>query len=120
MTNNFAMYGVKIVVETCRDILYFPFWWYTGGLVMVGGAVWRFLCYRQKSLALFVWIKNIFKPMYGQRDWQGFLISVFMRVIQIIFRSILMCFWTFVSLILVMSWIIFPLFLFYQIFFQLI
>ena len=39
-------------------------------------------------MAISVWIKNIFVPMFGQNDWQSRLISIFMRSVQIVGRSI--------------------------------
>lgn len=41
-----------------------------------------------KYFAIEVWIKNIFVPMFGQRDWQSRLISVCMRLVQIIGRTL--------------------------------
>jgi hypothetical protein len=119
MTNNFAMYSLKIVGEIVRDILMFPVWWYTRGLVGVARSLFSFLEERQRSLALLVWIKNIYRPMYGQHDWQGILISIGMRIIQIIFRSLVMLFWVLAVLFIFCFWLVFPLFLIYEIFFQL-
>ena len=42
-------------------------------------------------LAIKVWIKNIFVPMFGMHDWQSRIISFFMRVVQIIGRAIVLC-----------------------------
>ena len=85
MTNNFATYSIKILGEIGKDIFYFPVWWYSRGLLIMINGILTFVRDREKSLALLVWIKNIHKPMYGQYDWQGVLISVFMRIIQILF-----------------------------------
>ena len=119
MTNNFTLYGIKILAEIVRDILFFPLWWYSRGLFNVIQKQMFFLKNRQKSLALLVWIKNIFKPMYGQRDWQGILISIFIRTIQIIFRSFLMLFLVIFSLLLIIFWITLPPLIIFEIFFQL-
>jgi hypothetical protein len=53
--------------------------------------------------------------MFGQYDWQGRIISFFMRVVQIIARSILLCFWIVFSAAVFIVWIIVPLFIFAQI-----
>jgi hypothetical protein len=97
-SNSFIFYTGKIIFEIARDIIYFPLWWYSRGLFNLLLGVRDFLVDKQKSLALLVWIKNIFKPMYGQYDWQGFLISFFVRLVQIIFRSIFMLFWAILGL----------------------
>jgi hypothetical protein len=71
-------------------------------------------------LALFVWIKNIFTPMYGQYDWQGRLISLFMRIVQIIFRGFVMLICVGIAVALLIIWIILPPFVVWQIFYQII
>jgi hypothetical protein len=119
MTNNFVLYGMKITGEIVRDMLYFPFWWYSAGLLQTVKGLISFLNNRQKSLAFFVWLKNIFVPMYGQYDWQGRLISVFIRIVQIIFRGFLMIMWCGFALALLFFWLAFPLFVAYQIIYQL-
>lgn len=120
MTNNFAVYGVKILAELIRDIIYFPLWWYTQGLVLFSKTLIIFLKNKQKSLGILVWIKNIFKPMYGQQDLSGALISFLIRIVQIIFRGILMLFFVVFSIIIFCVWIVAPIFIIYQIIFQLI
>lgn len=118
VTNNFALYSLKIVVEIITDILMFPVWWYTRGFFYCLKNVWRFLGRRQESISLFVWIKNIFKPMYGQTDWQGILISIFIRVVQIIVRSMAMIFWLFFSVFILLMWLVIPVFVIYEIVLQ--
>ena len=117
-TNNFALYSIKILAEIGRDIFYFPLWWYSGGLIQFIGKLIVFLRNKEKSLALSVWIKNIFKPMYAQRDWQGILISIFIRVAQIILRSIVMLVCVILALVFLCGWLVLPVFLLYQIMFQ--
>lgn len=118
MTNNPALYGTKILAEISRDILYFPLWWYSCGFFYFAKKLAVFLSNRQKSLALIVWLKNIHRPMYGQYDWQGKLISLFMRVVQVIFRGVAMLFWVAVAAFFLCIWLVLPLFVVYQIIFQ--
>ncbi len=108
LSNNFAVYGTKIIAELIRDIIYFPLWWYSRGLVLTTKGLIEFLAARQKSLGLLVWVKNIHRPMYGQRDWVGKLISFFMRLIQVIVRSIIMLFWVAVVFIFLCFWLALP------------
>lgn len=119
MTNNFVLYGAKILGEITRDIIFFPLWWYSRGLAQTVKSFLSFLDNRQRSLALLVWVKNIFTPMYGQTDWQGRLISVFIRIVQIIFRSIMMLFWVVLVVGALLVWLITPIFVGYQIIYQL-
>lgn len=117
-SNSFIFYGLQTFAELIRDVLYFPFWWYGRGLVNLVKGMAHFLGDKQKALALLVWVKNIFRPMFGQYDWQGMLISFFMRLVQIIFRSIIMLFWLIFSLAVILFWILFPVFVIYEIIFQ--
>jgi hypothetical protein len=120
LTNNFAVYGVKIITELITDILMFPVWWYSRGLFGWIRSVSGFLSNREKSIGLFVWIKNLFTPMYGQHDWQGRLISFFMRLVQIVFRGIFMLFWLIFSFLLIVAWLVLPVLVVYEIVFQLL
>jgi|SRR3989338_9977544 len=119
-SNSIIIYSLKILAEIFQDFLYFPLWWYSRGLVNLLIGVKKFLIYKQKYLALLVWIKNIFKPMYAQYDWQGKLISFFMRAAQIIYRSMIMIFWLILSLALIIFWVILPILAIYEIIFQLL
>jgi hypothetical protein len=117
---SFVFYSLKIITELILDILYFPAWWYSRGLVNLIFSVKNFLVDKQKSLALLVWIKNIFRPMYAQYDWAGMIISFFVRLVQIIFRSIFMIFWLMFGLAVIVFWIFFPILVIYEIIFQIL
>jgi len=77
LTNNLGVYAGKILVDLVRDIIYFPVWWYSRGLKQLLLKLKDFLTNKEKSLVFFVWVKNIFRPMYSQYDWAGVLISFF-------------------------------------------
>lgn len=117
--NNQALYSMKILGEIILSVLLFPVWWFTRGLFSVMDIAVAFISNRQQGLSLVVWAKNIFTPMYGQYDIPGRLISFFMRLFQIIARSIIMVIWIFFSFTMIAVWIAFPFFICYQIFFQL-
>jgi len=121
MTNGkLALYGVNITGKMISDIFYFPLWWYAGGFFQLLKYLGANLKEKEKSLALFVWIKNIFVPMYGQRDIVGAMVSLVMRIFQIIFRGILLLFWLFFSIVVAGLWLVIPLYVIYQIIFQII
>jgi hypothetical protein len=107
-----------ILLDIIIDIVFFPFWWYSVGLIKTAKKLAEFVMDKERSLALFVWIKNIFVPMYGQRDIQGFLISFFVRLVQIIFRGLILLFWMAAALIAFCLWIIFPALVVYMIYMQ--
>ncbi len=102
------------------DIVFFPFWWYSFGLVKIIKNLANFVADREKSLALLVWVKNIFVPMYGQRDIQGAIISFFIRLVQIIFRTVIMIFWIAVALLAFWIWFLVPILIIYMIVWQII
>jgi hypothetical protein len=97
-----------IVKDIFLDILTWPFWWYTTGVLTALKKMRATIAQGNEELALSIWIKNIFKPMFGQYDWQGRIISFFMRLFQIIFRSIIFFFWFLISLIVFLFWLVLP------------
>ncbi len=119
ISQNYSIYAGKLLFEFGRDILYFPIWWHSRGLIKIIVSMKNFLADKQKKLALIIWIKNIFRPMYGQYDWQGMLISFFMRFFQIIIRGLVMLFFSIGTIIIILLWIILPIFTVYEIIFQL-
>lgn len=120
ISNNYVFYSIKILKDLAKDIVIFPMWWYSFGLWHLLANLQEFVKNKQKSLALLVWIKNIFKPMYGQYDWQGMLISFFVRAIQIIFRSLIMLSWVILALIVLFTYLFLPFIVFYQIILQIL
>ncbi len=115
MRSTFAQSAKFIFIEIIGDIFYFPVWWYTSG---AKGAFKNFLLRvhnAQKSLALLIWVKNIFKPMFGQYDWQGRIISFFMRLAQILFRSALFLLAFGGYFLLFLLWLAFPIFVVWMI-----
>ena len=120
LRHNPTFYAAKILSEMLWEILYFPLWWYSGGLLELSRSLKVFLGNKEKSLALFVWIKNIFTPMYGQRDIAGSIISFLMRVFQIIVRGTAMLFWLSIASLAVCVWLILPALTVYEIIYQMI
>ena len=104
----------RILLDFLLDILYFPLWWYTGGAKHA-----LIFCYNlwqdtNQYLAPWLWLKNIFVPMFGQHDWQGRLMSFFIRFFNVIFRAIGLLIWTAVVALLFALWMLFPLFVVYM------
>ncbi len=111
--------ALKQIMFALQEISYFLVWWYSQGLIKFLLRIKNFLIDEEKKLGLRIWIKNIFTPMYGQKDWTSRVISFFMRLFQIIIRTLLLIFWIFISLILFIIWLGIPLLVIYQIIFQL-
>lgn len=90
MEHNLFTYFGKILARVIWDFLYFPIWWYSAGLIKTLRGVGIFYREQEASLNFFVWLKNIFVPMYGQYDLAGRLVSFFIRLVQIIYRGLAM------------------------------
>jgi len=105
-----------VTIEIIGDILYFPIWWYTRGAKKSFLFFWNEIVATQKGLGVGIWIKNLFRPMFAQADWQGKIISFLMRVAQIIIRSIALVFWTVILLVAFFAWLVLPIFIIYQIY----
>lgn len=104
----------RLVLEFIFDLIYFPLWWYTSGVKLAGIFCAQLLRDGNSALAPKLWLKNIFVPMFGQYDWQGRLVSFFMRLVNVIGRSIMLLFWFFITLILFSLWLIFPVIVVYM------
>ncbi len=78
----------RVLFALVLDALTGPVWWYSAGALHA----FRWYTDHAKSfwqtLGVGLWIKNLFVPMFGQFDWQGRIISFFIRLFQIVIRSI--------------------------------
>lgn len=108
-----------VLGATVADFFYTPIWWYTRGLWKQMRGSMGSLNARADTLAVDVWMKNIFVPMYGQYDIVGRLISFFMRVAQIIGRMIALIVWGALLLVWLLVWILIPVGVVYLIWIQL-
>ncbi len=104
----------RLTVEFFLDILYFPIWWYTRGAKRAAVAVWHMFQEANISLAPGLWLRHILTPMFGQTDWQGRIMSFFMRVVNIIGRTIALVVWMLVCLLVFSLWLAWPIFLSYM------
>jgi hypothetical protein len=99
-----------VSLDFIREILYFPIWWYSVGLLRAAKFFWQRIKNMEVRLGVGVWVKNIFTPMFGQRDIAGVLISFFMRIFQIIVRTIVLFLWSVIVLLGFFIWIALPVF----------
>jgi hypothetical protein len=108
-SQNFILVLLKFsLVNFFRNIVYWPFWWYTKGLSLVFKSIVKMIAGAFDGLALGVWIVNIFKPMYSQYDITSRIISFFMRLIQIIVRTIAMLIMTVIFVSLFLAYLAIP------------
>lgn len=99
----------RLAIEAILDVLYFPIWWYTGGVWHALMFCFDMLKEGNSNLSPGLWLRNIFVPMYGQYDWQGRIISFFMRLAQVIARTVALFVWLVVCLIFFLAWLFLPL-----------
>lgn len=105
-----------LFLDVVWDIVYFPIWWYSQGFLGTAKWVRIKIVNLSRSLGLSVWIKNLFRPMYGQRDIAGQIISFFMRSVQIIFRTIILVIGSVWFLFLLFVWLAAPIIVLAQLF----
>ncbi|NMC51360.1 hypothetical protein GYA54_01360 [Candidatus Kuenenbacteria bacterium] len=104
--NNIVSFGFKFIfVDVILDFFYWPIWWYTTGLkkaiIFCGrqiGDAWR-------VLALGIWLRNLFTPMYGDRSILGRLISFGVRIVILIWRLIWMAIWVVIIFSVLAIWL---------------
>lgn len=109
-----------LLLDAVLDVFRAPIWWYSGGLRTV--AHWWIYMIRRgsASLGVLLWLKNIFVPMFGQRDWQGRFISIFMRLVQVIARGIAYIGWIIFITALLALWALAPIILFLGLVFSMV
>lgn len=98
----------RLFIEALLDLLYFPVWWYSRGLVMVLQASVGWCKVGNRQLAPGLWLQNIFVPMYGQYDLSGKLISFFMRLVQVVVRTLALGVYILGCMIVVLAWVVWP------------
>ena len=109
MVNNIFLKAIKVIfLEIIWEIIFFPIWWYNQGLKRVILYVWNSLKNSSRILALPIMFKNLFKPMFGQYDREGRLISFLMRIILTISRVLVFLVLLFLNIFILLIWILLP------------
>ncbi len=98
----------RLTIEFVRDILYFPVWWYSAGVLRAGRSCVDGFIMGNQMIAPGLWLRNLLIPMFGQTDWQGRLVSFFIRLISVVVRTILLGIWVALTLALFALWWIAP------------
>lgn len=102
----------RIIVQFILDVLYFPLWWYGAGAIIAMRFCIQLFLAQQTKLAPMLWLKNLFVPMYGQYDWQGRIVSVFVRFANVCIRSLIVLVWVMLYLGMYVFYLLIPIFLF--------
>ncbi|MDP2685353.1 MAG: hypothetical protein Q8P20_10065 [bacterium] len=108
-----------IAVEIIWDVIYFPIWWYSKGLMgIINYCLESATFHVNRRMALGIWMKNMFKPMYGDYTREGRIISIFMRFFVLIWKMIGTVLWLVFLFVIFILWIILPLLIIYFILYQ--
>ena len=108
MQNVFIQALKSLVLDLIGEILYFPLWWYGSGLKQTILSVWRYIKNTSRDLGLVILFKNLFKPMFGQYDKEGRLISFFMRLVITFSKLIMFILLSLLYLTAIIFWIFLP------------
>ncbi|HOX60378.1 MAG TPA: hypothetical protein PLV72_00025 [Candidatus Magasanikbacteria bacterium] len=106
----------KFALQFVLDILYYPLWWYTGGAQRMILFCWRQIKEGNLNFSPGLWLANIFVPMFGQYDWQGRIVSFFMRLVNVIFRFFALLIWVIIVVGIFFVYLLLPVFIAYLIF----
>ncbi|HSR88895.1 MAG TPA: hypothetical protein VLK22_00655 [Candidatus Udaeobacter sp.] len=98
----------RLLIETVLDVIYFPIWWYTKGAAHALRWCFNLLKTGNENLAPGLWLANLFVPMFGQFDIQGRIVSFFMRLVQILARTVALAVWLTLCLVLFLVWLALP------------
>jgi hypothetical protein len=116
---NVVVQAGKVYLKIVWDFIYFPFWWYSVGLIRTLRATGRFLRNQEMTIGFWVWLRNIFVPMYGQHDLAGRAISLVVRLIQVIFRGLALLLCLILALAFLGIYLLLPPFLIWALWYQL-
>ncbi len=110
MTQNIIVQALRsLIIDLVGEILYFPIWWYSQGLLKILAYFVNSIKSTNRNLALSLLLRNFFRPMFGVQDRSGRIISLFMRLILILGRLLvfilLLAFYT----LAVIFWLVLPL-----------
>lgn len=103
-----ALIVERLVLDFFSHIFLFPFWWYTRGVAFASSIAFHGIRFGNEQLAPGIWLANLFVPMFGQHDWQGRIMSFFMRLMNIIIRGLCLGFWSVICLGFLLAWLVTP------------
>ncbi len=106
----------NIFISLISDLIYFPFWWYRRGAKKAVRFCKKEIKNGWRALALRILIVNLPKPMWADYTRSGRIISIFIRLIHLCWRSFLMLCWTILILVLFAAYLAAPVLILIMIF----
>lgn len=112
--NIFSIGSRFIASSIIFDLINFPLWWYSTGLKERWHVLLKNVKEANRRLALLLWLKNIFVPMYGYYDIWSRLISFMMRLILLPFKFLIFCLWSLLYLFIFLFYFFLPPFIIFM------
>jgi len=108
-----------LMMDLLVGILYFPVWWYTVGLMKVVHMMQREAKGIAYALNLKILFRFLLKPMFGQYDIWGRIISFGVRIVHFFILFVWAIILTVLLLVLLVVWLLLPPFLVWNILYHL-
>ena len=86
-SSNLGLAARYFFVDSIGGVARFPLWWYGRGLGLAAARASASVAHASRSLALGVWVRNLFVPMYVEKGVEGRLISFFVRFAMVCLRG---------------------------------
>lgn len=106
----------SLFLDAVWEVLYFPVWWYSRGLKKTAFFCWSQLKYGWQVSGIAIILVNFFKPMYGQRGWEAYLLSLMTHFWQVFWRILVMFLWLAWWLLIVLAWLTLPILIVWKLF----
>jgi hypothetical protein len=109
VSNNILIKASRaLFLDLVAEILYFPLWWYSAGLKSILLGFFANLKEAERNLGLGLLFRHMFQPMFGQADREGRIISFFMRLLIVAYKSVLFVCQFILYLLVVIFWLALP------------
>ncbi len=103
-----------VIVDLVLNIIYFPVWWYTIGLMKVVRLVVREARSLAQTFNLKILFQSLLIPMFGQYDLAGRIISFFVRIVYTSGLFVISIVYTVLLCCMLLIWLTLPLFIVYN------
>lgn len=108
MAHSFAL-AARYGKDFLFDVVRIPLWWVIGGALLIARRALHSVTLASDAAGVGVWAKNLFVPMYGQRDAWGRVISFIIRFANLIGRLLWVAVWTVVVTVAYIAFWLMPL-----------
>lgn len=89
----------------------FIFHWYIGSFLVISQQVFKILENFDRSLALRITLKNLFRPLYQDRTPVGFILGFIFRMLRVVIAAVIYFVVISVGIIVYLVWILIPVYI---------